>query len=48
MQCPVENILFPFIRFNFNYFIHAAKIVRNVWMHLPGEQPERSNQLSFT
>jgi len=40
---PVENILFYFV-----YFIYAASIVRNGWVHLPDEQTGRPDHLTFT
>jgi hypothetical protein len=37
-----------FISFNFNYFMYASITVRKAWVHLPVEQTERPDHLSFT
>jgi len=48
MLCPVEKTLFHSIPFHFIYFIYAASIVRNGWVHFPVEQTGRPHRLSLT
>jgi len=38
LKCPVEEILFYSLPFNFIYFKHAASIERSGWVYLPVEQ----------
>jgi len=47
-SAPWRKFYFYFILFHFTYFINAAIIVGNGWVHLPVEQTGRPDHLSFT
>jgi hypothetical protein len=46
--CRGYSTLFHFILFHYVYFMYAANVVRNSWVHLPGKQTTAKLELQKT